>query len=100
MNNMYVESMDVMLSNTHQSNTINTFRKKYFFLLSSLDYIIFVLDKFYKCYVFLQYQKKESSMGMKALKYGLPLAGVGLGAYALGGGFSRSSSSSDDDWLG
>ncbi|XP_077290863.1 uncharacterized protein LOC143914490 isoform X2 [Arctopsyche grandis] len=45
-------------------------------------------------------QKKESSMGVKALKYGAPLAAVGLGAYALGGGFSRSSSSSDDDWLG
>lgn len=51
-------------------------------------------------------------MGMTALKYGIPLAGVGLGAYALGGGFSGHSddendppeapepAADDDDWLG
>lgn len=39
-------------------------------------------------------------MAKKALKYGLPVAGVGLGAYAIGqhfGSSSSSSSSSDEE---
>lgn len=38
--------------------------------------------------------KNKKNLGKKALKYGLPIAGVGLGAYALKKGFHHGSSSS------
>lgn len=39
-------------------------------------------------------KKLKKSKLKKAMKYGLPIAGAGIGAYALGKAFKHSSSSS------
>jgi len=65
-------------------------------IVQLLDYMLYNNLPIYS--FFFSFQKKaykaQKKSHKKALKYGLPVAGLGLGAYALHKGFHHRSSSS------